>query len=300
MINPLGLSIAIAAHILNGSVSIIDKFLLTKTFRQPAAYAFWIGLLGLGALVLLAFGFAWPTPVQWLIDLSAGATFVLALYFLYVAIQSEEISRVAPIVGSLTPVFTIFFARLFLAESLNFNQIIAIIILILGIILLTFRRSQVPINFKLLSAAPLAALLFAASSVLMKEAFSEQSFFAGLAWSRLGGLPIILLFLAWAKNRQAIFEKEERPKGARLLLFLGGRIFSAAGFLLVNLAIALISPTIVNALQGVQYAFIFCASLIFTKIWPQIIKEQFSRSMIVVKIIGILAIIVGSIALSIY
>ncbi len=169
----------------------------------------------------------------------------------------------------------------------------------MGIILLSFRRSQIPINTKLLFAAPIAALLFAASSVLMKEAFSEQSFFAGLAWSRLGAIPIILIFLAFPNNRRAIFQREKWPKGAKLFLFFLGRGFSGAGFLLVNLAIALISPTFVNALQGIQYAFIFGLTWLFTKAWPNTLREQFSRRMILAKVIGILAIIFGSIVLSI-
>lgn len=293
-----GIIAAIIAHILNGSVSVIDKFLLAKTFRQPAAYAFWIGLLSLGTFILLPFGFALPSGLQWFLDLAAGATFVLALYFFYIALLAEETSRVVPVIGSLIPIFTLFLAYIFLNERLTSIQILAISILILGIILLTLRRSKVPVNLKFLFAAPIAALFFAISSVLMKEVFETQPFFAGLAWSRLGGVFIALLFLVWSKNRQAIFEKQEGLSGFKTVLFLVARLFSAFGFILFNLAISLISPTIVNALQGFQYAFLFGLILLLTKFWPQIIKEPLTRSTLVAKSLGILSIIIGSLILS--
>jgi len=298
MINTWGYFIAIGAHLLNGSVSIIDKFLLTKTFKNPAAYAFWIGILSLGTFILLPFGFTLPTGWQWLIDFSAGATFILALYFFYLAIQAEEVTRIVPIVGSLIPIFTLLLSYFWLGERLIFPQILAIGIIILGIVLLTYRKSSQPINYQILLAGPLAALLFAGSAVLMKEVFASQPFIGGLVWSRLGGVIVALLFLIFPKNRPAIWEKEAWPQGGKLILFLAGRLFSTAGFILVNLAISLISVTVVNALQGIQYAFLFILTLLLTKFWPQIIRESLGRLTLVYKFLGIIIIILGSLLLA--
>lgn len=297
MTNALGMIVAIFAHILNGSVSILDKFLLTKTFKEPAAYAFWIGLMGLATFFLLPFGFTLPHGTQWTIDLAAGATFVLALYFFYMAIQSEEVSRVIPIIGSMIPIVTLILSYIYLDERLAQGQIWSILVLIVGIILLTFRRSRKAINYKMILAAPMAAILFSLSSVLMKEVFIDQPFFGGLAWSRLGGFFIALIFLVWPENRSQIFKKEERPHGKRLWVFLSSRVFSASGFILVNFAISLSSPTIVNALQGVEYAFLFGLTFVLTKFHPQIIREQISRTSLYIKISGIIIIIIGTIIL---
>lgn len=298
MINLADIAIAIFAHLLNGSISVVDKFLLTKSFKQAGAYAFWIGILSLGTLVLLPFGFAWPTFSQWLIDLSAGATFVLALFFMYKAIQAEEVSRAATIVGASIPAITLLLAHLFLSENMKINQMIAIIIIILGIILLTYKKTERPMRISIVFCAIFAAFLFALSSILLKKVFIGQPFFSGLALSRLGGVPIAALFLAWPQNRQEIFSLSEHPKSKRLGLFLGSRVAAAFGFILVSLAVALISPTVVNALQGIQYAFIFGLILMLTKFWPGILHEEVDKSTVFMKSLGIAVIILGSVILS--
>jgi len=295
----IGFFIAILAQILNGTVSIFDKFLLQKTLR-PTTFAFWISLTSLGAFVLLPFDFAIPTGEQWFINLAAGATFSLALVFMYEALQKEELTRVVPTLGTLIPIFTLLVANFFLGETLSQGQILAVFILIVGIIFLTYRHSPKPSNWLVLGSAALAAFGFALSSVLIKEAFLEQPFAAGLAWSRLGGLVIIPIVLANKENREEIFRKREIPKKGNIIIFGLGRIFSGAGFILVNLAYAILSPAVVNALQSVQYAFIFLATLFLRRFWPKLLNEKISRRLMAARITGIIAVIIGSIILGIY
>jgi drug/metabolite transporter (DMT)-like permease len=131
----------------------------------------------------------------------------------------------------------------------------------------------------------------------MKEIFLDQSFFSGLAWSRLGGLIFIPLVLLSKENRTAIWQKETGKTG-NVLVFFFGRVFSASGFILINLAYSLTSPTIVNALQGIQYAFLFIVTAVLTKIWPNILKEMLNRQQILIKTMGISFIILGTILIA--
>lgn len=296
MFSFLGFSVAILAQILNGAVSVLDKFMLSKTFR-PAVYAFWISFTSLGAFLLLPFGFGIPHGEQWYIDLAAGASFSLALFLMYTAMWREEISRVIPIIGSMIPVVTMVFSYFFFGERLQGDRFWGVFVIIVGIVLLTFRRSHKAINYKAILAAPAAAILFALSSVLMKEAFFDQPFFSGLAWSRLGGLVFIPIVLLSNENRIAIWRKETGKTG-NILLFFSGRFFSATGFVLVNLAYALTSPTIVNALQGIQYAFLFIASIVLARFKPGVLGENINRQQLLIKASGILMIILGTILLA--
>lgn len=296
----LGFIITVIAQILNGTVSVLDKFLLKKTL-QPPVFAFWISLTGISALLLLFFDFAVPyTSKMWLIDLVAGATFSLAVLFMYIALEKEEVSRVVPIIGSLIPVFTLLASFFYLKQSLNQPQLIAIIVLIFGIILLTYRKSFKPVNYVILASAPLAALLFAISSVLMKEIFTQQPFISGLAWSRLGGLIILPIVLLHRPSRNEIFNQKETPKKGNIVVFWLGRVLSGAGFIMINLSYALLNPTIVNALQGVQYAYLFVATILLGKFWPQLFNESWDKKLIAFKIGGLVSIIAGSVILSLY
>lgn len=293
----LGFLAAIVAQIFNGTVSVFDKFLLQRTLR-PATFAFWISFTALSAFVLLPFGFKLPVGNQWFLDLAAGAVFILALIFMYEAFQKEELTRVVPIIGSLTPVFTLLISYFVFGETLNSPQFIAFLILVLGIVLLTYRHSPKPSNWLILACAILAAFGFALSSVLMKGIFSQQPFFSGLAFSRLGGLIIIPIVLLDAQSRLDIFQKREVPKHGNTYVFFAGRFFSGSGFVLVNWAYAILSPTIVNALQGVQYAFLFILSSFLSRFWPAVLRESVERKVIFRKIAGLVCVIAGSIILA--
>lgn len=293
----IGFLVAIIAQVFNGTVSVFDKFLLQRTLK-PTVFAFWISLTSLSAFILLPFGFQIPVGNQWFLDLAAGATFVLAVIFLYEALQKEELTRVVPIIGALTPIFTLIIAYFFLGEILTSNQFIAVLILILGVFLLTYRHSPKPSNWLILVCAILAAFGFALSSVLMKEVFNQQPFIAGLAWSRLGGLIIIPIVLFDRVSREEIFKKRELPKKGNIIIFGVGRIFSASGFVLINLAYAILNPAIVNALAGVQYAYLFVAGLMLGKFWPQLFSEKLERRYLFSKIAGLVIIIIGTVILS--
>lgn len=293
----LGISIAILAQLFNGTVSVFDKFLLSKTLR-PTNFAFWVSLIGLSAFLLLPFDLNFPQGSQWILDLAAGASFVLAIFFMYVSLEKEEVTRVIPIIGCLTPVFTLLISNLYFSESFTSSEIMAIGILLMGIFFLTYRHSPKHTNHLILSSAIVAAFLFALSSVLMKEIFTNQSFISGLCWSRLGGLIIIPLVLMDRQTRFEIFIRRKIPQKGNFFVFLVGRIFSGGGFILINLAYSVIGPVVVNSLEGVQYALIFVANLTLKPIFPQIINETYTKKILLLKILGLISIIIGTIVLS--
>lgn len=293
----VGFFIAIIAQIFNGTVSVFDKFLLQRVLK-PATFAFWISLTSLVALLFLPFGFAWPNAHQWFLDLAAGAIFTLGVLFMYAALNKEEVTRVMPIVGCFVPVFTILITSIILKDWIGPGELMAIIILIAGTFLLTYRHSNVPTKYLILVYAVLAAFAFAFSSVLMKEIFLTQSFIAGLAWSRLGGLIVWPIALLDSETRSQIFTKREVPEHGNTVIYFIGRAFSGAGFVLVNFSYALLSPVVVNALQGIQYAYLFVANLLLGKFWPQLFNEHLDRKYLTFKIIGLVTIIVGSVILA--
>ena len=173
------LLIAIIAHFIFALVFVIDKYLFSHTYLKPAAYAFYVGLLGGLAILLFPFGFSLLPLKQILISFFAGAFFVFAIFYFYKSVQLGEVSRIIPIIGGLVPLFTLIFTYSFLGERLVFNQLIAFSLLVLGGIIMAWPRKQVrfvsrivksPL-IKRLPLAVLAALFFAGSYVLSKSIY---------------------------------------------------------------------------------------------------------------------------------
>jgi len=60
-----------------------------------------------------------------------------------------------------------------------------------------------------------------------------------------------------------------------------------------NYAIAIGSVTMVNALQGTQYAFLLILTILLSVRFPKILKEDVSESKIVLKIASLILISIG-------
>lgn len=293
------LIVVIIAHFFNAVAFIIDKYLLTKSIPNPVAYSFYIGLLGLLGFILAPFGLVWPGFWQFLLALASGATFILALFFFFLALKENEASRVVPFIGGLQPIFIFVLSFLFLAERLSSQELLAFILLIIGGVIISQEKSkQSFFSWQSLIFAFLAALIFAFSFVLAKYIYLEQNFVSGFVWSRLGGGLMALVFLIFKSNRDKIFQPQKKASKGLKFLFLANQGFGALGFILLNYAIFLASVTLVNVLQGTQYAFLFLMVIFLSKKFPQILKEKLSSAIILKKIFAIFIISLGLVVLA--
>lgn len=287
------LLVTILGHFFNALAFVVDKFLLVKKIKEPTVYAFMVGMLGLAAFVLLPFDFAWPRGIEIVLDFFAGAAFVVALFFFFSALKRSEASRVVPFTGGLIPIITFVLAYFLLTERLSVREIIAFFLLVIGAVLIAYEKKKGKSERGTYFFAFWASVFFAASFVLMKMVFENQDFIPGFVWSRAGAGITAVFLLFYSPTRRGLFSGEERPKGKTGLLFLGGQISGAAGFILLNYAISLAKVSLVNAFQGLQYAFLFLILLILSVRWPKIIKESLERSIIIKKVAAILLIGAG-------
>ena len=290
---PFWLIVVIGAHLLNAVAFLVDKFLLARTVPKPSVYAFFVGTLGGLTFVLLPFDFQIPTLWQGLLDLAAGGTFVLALLLFFTALKRGEASRVVPYIGGTIPIWTLIIAYLALGERLGRNELVAFAVLVVGSALITRGGSSGTSRQRhAYASASLAALCFAASTVLMKEIFLQQAFIPGFVWSRAGAFLVAILILLHAPSRMAILRPAERPRKQLFGLFIGGQVVGAVGFLSLQYAVSVASPTLVNALQGVQYGFLFILTATFGRTFPQL-RERLTRPIVLQKMIALVVIAIG-------
>ena len=286
--------VAIIAYILFALNGVIDKFLLSKAVRHPVAYAFYVGLTAPLVLVLLPFGFQMLTSVvDVLIALVGGGLFVFALYFFYVAIQKTSISRIMPLEGGFVPLFTLILAYFILGERLSSYQLLAFAFLVTGGVMIVFEKDKFGWHPKALGSGVLAAFLFALSFTLTKYIYDQTNFVSGLIWTRAGFFLFSLTLLIPKKSRQKIFDAPRKVKPKNMFLYYGNRVTGGVAGFLQNYAIAIGSVTLVNALQGTQFAFLLLMTVILSIYWPKILKEDISKWVLVQKIFAIILITTG-------
>lgn len=295
MIIPLWALIAITGHLANGAAFIIDKTLLTTSFKRASTYAGTVGLLSLVVLVLLPFGVHLPQASSWFWLILAGFTFVAALWGFFSALGMGEASRIVPIIGSLIPVLTLIGTSWLLGERLSQHQLIGFGILIAATTVLAGGSAKSRISSKAIGMSIFAAVLFAASSVTIKYSYEAEGFINGFFFSRLFGVATAcaMLFIdrkALQEAKLAFFPSKKTNGGKRSnasVLIVIGQALGSVGFILVQYAINLGSAAIVNALQAVQYAFLVLVAFLFAKRAPQLLGENLTRSSIIQKTFGI-------------
>ncbi|MDP1710621.1 MAG: EamA family transporter, partial [candidate division WWE3 bacterium] len=263
---------ALVAYIFLALAGLIDKVLLRTTIISPRAYAFYVGLLSIGVLVLLPFGVVSTPNVRILVTaLASGICGVYGLWAFYSALKEHEASRVITSTGALIPIFTLALSVVILNEQFNLSQLFAFTLLILGGVTISYRENvKKPYTFELFSQAARAALFLAISFVLLRFVFLFEPFLNGLFWTRLGGFLGSLTIVAVPENLRRIYWATKKAPKTAPAPFILNQILGGAGGFLQNYAVFLGSAALVGAIQGVQYAFLLILVVFLAKKFPQL------------------------------
>jgi len=289
--------IIVSAYLILAINSLVDNYLLLGP-PNPKSYAFYVGTLGIIALILIPFvGFSVPPVSQIFISLLAGIISVLALYFFYVGLEYFEPSRIVAAIGGLLPLFTFILVSIYSGRLIfsGGKEILAFSLLILGSFLITFEKKK-RISLNSFRISLIAAFLFALGFVLMKNVYLNQPFWSGFMWMRIGGFLTGICFLFTKEVRKEIFGRKSTFTKKTGVIFLFNQSIGAGAFILQNLAIALAGMNylpFINALQGIQYVFLFLLIFFLTKKFPKISEERFNKEIIIQKIISICLICLG-------
>jgi len=302
--------IALTAHLMNALVFVVDKSLLStkdSIVSQPARYAALSGLVAAGAVVVLPFGFALPNNFVVMWSLLAGVFWVAALWLFFIALKNGESSRVVPIAGSAVPLFTLIIATTLLGEVLTGQHLLAVTALIIGGMLLSIRLTKGGgVSKRVLGAATLSGAAFAAHFATVDYIYDRfEPFLAAFAYSRMGvGLAALVLLIfvlaTYKKPRSSQKKAASKVKRAGMIIavaFISSKLLGALALILQNYAISLGSVTIVNALQGTQYAFLLLLAIIISRKLPKLFTEELKRVVLTQKIAGIVVIAIGLVLL---
>jgi len=286
----LWLYIALAAYLINAIVFIIDKYLLSSPIPRPFAYAFWVAILSSIAVLLLPVGVIWVSSFYFIIALISGAAFFGGLIFLYKSVKLTDVSIAATNAGVLSAVFTYLFSFLILKDKFIFSNEIAFMLLVAGIFFLG------KIKRNIFKYSLTTGLFFGLSLVLLKWTFNEANFINGIFWTRMGFAGAGILSLMFYGARKEIAASLKNVSKSSKFWFVTGKIMAGAGFLLLYYSIKLGDVSLVSALLGTQFLFVFILAVILRNKVPGI-AENLSGKILLNKLLGIGFIIVGFLVL---
>ncbi len=262
--------------------SVFDKYLLSDRIPAPAVYAFFVSLFSLFAAVFIPFGFHFTSWHAVWTALLSGGLFVYGLIALYTAVKRHEVSRVAPLVGtviSLVAFLAVFFPGAAGEESVGVGYLLALVLLISGGLLISF---DLPLRHgeHISKFVFVAGLLMGVSLLLLKEGFVGSNFVSGLVWSRFGMVLAGLSLLLVPAYRREIFAqfsglsmRRQRAFGTSVL-FLLNKTSAGTGTFLVSYALSLGSVAFVQALSGMQYVFILLLTFLLSFRYQHIFGEK--------------------------
>ncbi len=147
----------------------------------------------------------------------------------------------------------------------------------------------------------LSAVLFAASFVAGKFAYNHADFLAVFVSSRaVAGVLGLLIGLCYAPARQELMTVFIPSRSSTILhsrfsilLTFSGQLMGAFGFVLINIAIARGSASIVNALQAVQYGAIVLVAWFAGNRLRKLLNEKRTPRIILIKSCAIVLIAIG-------
>ncbi len=290
--------ISILAYALNAGSILIDKILLKKSVPQPIIYAFTISILSLLIIILAPLGYTLASTAAISAALFSGITFSIALFAFFSALAKSEASIVGPVVGALNPLFSLIIGT-FLGQSLTLNQTLAVLVLVIGALTISFKKTTTRADFDHFLLMLTAGFFFGLSYVLLKSSFDQTNFITTLINKNLGSGIFALGILVFPKVRADIFAsfkaQKHNPHLSKLtaiLLFLGQAMGAIQG-LLLSFATSLANPSLVNSLFGIQYLVILLVSIILYRSHPHLLDERLTKSVITQKIIGVVILSFG-------
>ncbi|OIO07813.1 hypothetical protein COX21_01440 [Candidatus Falkowbacteria bacterium CG23_combo_of_CG06-09_8_20_14_all_41_10] len=295
--------IAIIAYFFLAIVNILDKFLLDNVLSSSKVYAFLISAISVLVVVIAPWFLHWPGLFLLFFQLATGLFFPFALLFMFKAFKKGDVSKVAVLIGGIIPILTIAFSVFVSHEKFLINQSYGLTFLLLGTFAMALigggkTARQKAFNRQAVGYSLLAALFYAIFFIGTKYSYNHHDFISSFIWIRLGSLIALGFLLVRKTDRQEIFDSFKNKLGKdwnkkQTWLIFGNQALGAGAFILQNYAISLGSVAIINALQGVQYAFLLALGWVLSVWSPKLFKEDISFKTVREKVLAIILISVG-------
>ena len=294
--------LALVSPLLWGIVSHIDKFVLSKYLERRGIGALLV-FSSLFSIVVLPFLLFLTKDIFSLAFLDIlglmmiGAVSIVAVGLSLYALEDNEASIVAPFT-QLIPIFGYFFGFLILGETLPHNQIIASLIVILGIAILSFEFDEgKKIRFKrrLILLMVASGVLFALYETLFKKITLQYEFFDAVFWQYVGlSLTGIGLYAFKKEYRKDFLFMLGVKKKVVITAILLSELLVILGNVVFNFVSLLVPIALVFLVDSFQPLFVFLIGIVLTLFLPHVSTERIGGRHLAQKIIALCIIFFGT------
>jgi uncharacterized membrane protein len=293
--------IALVNPIAHALVNHLDKYLISKYLKGGSVGTLVLFSSLFAVVVLPVIYFIHPTVFD-SITLSRavvlminGALLVTAIICYLYALETDEASFVAPFF-QLVPVFGFVFGFAILGEILNFNQLLAAGLIVLGgtLLSLEFAGGRARVKSKLVLLMLASSGLYAVNAVIFKSIAINQGFLDSLFWDMLGKVIFgIILFSVVKSYREQFVQLLKSNRFSILGLNVINEVLALVGEIALVLAVLAAPVVLVQSVSGLQPAFVLIIGVVLTLFFPKISKESLEAKHIAQKVIAITIISVG-------
>lgn len=296
--------IALIPPILWSIVNHVDKYILSRHFKGSSLGGIFLFSSLFSVIVLLVITPFLPSsifniPYSHILLLIVVGVMNACAFFLYLkAINEEEASIVVPLL-QMIPVFGYLLGYPILGEVLSSQQILAAIIIIIGVSILSIDfdidNNKFSIKKRILILVGGSSFLFALHDVLFKTVTTENSFLVSAFWQNLG-LVIIgsLVFTFHKKYRKQFIDIFTVNNTKALSLNIISEVLYTIGSLANSFATLLAPVALVLIISSYQPLFVFVIGTLLTMFLPVISSERIALKHLLQKILSIIIIIIGS------
>lgn len=289
--------VALIGYFLLAVVLLLDKIVISESRVSPIVYTFYSTIIALPFLFVVPFLGSFSI-VHWWIAVASGLFFGLGLWLTFLALEHDEASHIGPFGGALITVFIGVMSFFLLGELLSFGQKAGVATLLFASLLLSYEKMQGRGVHRGFFWVGIAAFCFAISHVSAKFLYDLHPFFLVL-FATKGTVGIFGLFCLFSprvwRGFKRVSKKENSFKRRHpLYLVFLDKFLGTVGVVLIQYAVAIGSVTIVNALSGLQYLFLFFLVVFFTRLFPNVFREYITRREYLVQMAAIVLIVCGS------
>jgi len=265
--------------------AITTRFALNK---HPSAFSALITFASATAIlwgIVIVKGYEIPqNPALMLFALRGVIDPGIVAFLFYVGFRRLGISITVPIIAA-APLISTSLAVIFLNEAMTLPILVGTLLIVGGVVLLTFKPSKIKFDKKYVFFAIAGTILIGISAIITKMAIDRSdSPIGGVTISFTVGLLVQVIIIAALRK----FKELPRSSDAIKAYLLVG-IFVAAAFVLYHLAFAAGSVSVVFPLIAVQPFFVLLLTRIFLKKHEVITKNI---------IIGTVLIVAGAVLLT--
>lgn len=275
--------------------AVVDRYALHNRIQSKIFYAVLPALLQLPLVLILSPLFA-PSFFDArviAVGILGGFIELAFLYYFYVAMSSEEVGRVFPLM-SIGPVFTLIGGWVLLGDALASNELIALTLLIIGGIIVAFKRQENTRVYRLSKGVmPLlfGTLLISAYTLSLRYVFLNSDFATGFFYSRvgffIGGLVVLFIF------REEIVAQWNTLRNKPKVIIIGNQVAAFGGHAFYFSALALANAALVQSVLSIQSISVFALAALVTALNPKLVSESITKHDVLQKVAGIICIIIG-------